>query len=464
MILSPSESLEQILKEIIPLTEELAIDIWKNPEIGLEEYHAANRYEEILIREGFKVKRGIGDLDTAVSGIWGSGKPHIGFLGEYDALPGMGENGEPGHGCGHNLLGAASLGAAIALKRYMTERDLTGTIVFYGCPAEENNGGKVYMAREGCFSELDVALTWHPSDINAVWESRTLAMNACNFMFKGRSSHAAESPHEGRSALDGAIIMDVGINYLREHMIQEARIHSVITSGGKTPNVVPAEATICYYVRAPRRDQVEPLFDRVVDCAKGAALMTDTTFEIDMIDGLYDFLPNPILCDVAREIMESLGGPTFDESDKELAREIQSTLPPETIKETLRKHETTSNFLGQELSGVYLSNGGTMAKGRIMSGSTDVGDVSHIVPTLQITACSMPIGTALHTRQSCRSFGSSIGLKGMHFASKVLALTAERLLRDNAALQKAAEAFLSDTEGSPYISPLIKGSSPKKRR
>ncbi|PIE53961.1 MAG: amidohydrolase, partial [Dethiosulfovibrio peptidovorans] len=352
------------LKEISPVAERLALDLWNNPELGLEERYAADRYEEILSREGFNVQRGIGDLDTAISAKWGYGSPCIGFLGEYDALPGMTKDGGPGHGCGHNLLGAASLGAAMVLKRHMEDLKLRGTVVFYGCPAEENNGGKVYMARDGCFSELDAALTWHPADVNAVWEAGTLALNACNFIFKGLTSHAAKSPEAGRSALDGAILMDVGVNYLREHMIQEARIHSVISSGGKTPNVVPAEATICYYVRAPRRDQVEPLFERVINCAKGAALMTGTSFEIDMIDGLYNYLSNPVLNGIASEIMAKLGGPDFDEEDRKKAATLQSSLPEKTVQEVLRNYGTTADVLGQPLSDVYLAGGGPMAKGK----------------------------------------------------------------------------------------------------
>lgn len=453
----------RLLGEIAPTSQKLALDLWKNPELGLEERYAADRYEEILSLEGFQVQRGIGDLDTAISASWGSGSPCIGFLGEYDALPGIAEDGGLGHGCGHNLLGAASLGSAMALKRYMERLNLSGTVVFYGCPAEENNGGKVYMARDGCFSELDAALTWHPSDVNAVWEAGTLALNACNFVFKGVTSHAAKSPETGRSALDGAILMDVGVNYLREHMIQEARIHSVITSGGKTPNVVPAEATICYYVRAPRRDQVEPLFERVVNCAKGAALMTDTTFEIDMIDGLYDYLSNPVLNEVASKIMSELGGPSFDEVDRENAAKLQSSLSEKTVKEAFKRYGTTADFLGQELSDVYLPGGGPMAKGKTMAGSTDVGDVSHIVPTLQITTCAMPIGTSLHSWQSNESFGSTVGLKGMNFASEVLTLTALELLKDASLLKKAKDAFDRDTEGEPYESPLIPGARPKIR-
>lgn len=448
------------LQRLRPVMEKTAIDIWSHPELGFKEKYSADLYENLFSTAGFDVRRGIGEMDTALAATWGSEGPIIGFLGEYDALPGVTKDGKPGHGCGHNLLGAASAGSALALAKTLKDRGLPGRVAFYGCPAEENGGGKVYMAKEGCFFELDAAITWHPWDVNALWSASSLALNACDVTFYGKSAHAAASPQEGRSALDGAILMDIGVNYLREHMIQEARIHSIISSGGETPNVVPAKAVISYYVRTPRRDQLEPLFQRVVNCAKGAAMMTDTTAEVKIANALYDYLPNRALGEVAKEVMEKLGGPEFDEEDYALAQEIQSTLPEETVKSSLSNYQATADYLGDGLSSIIMHDNGPLGTGKTLSGSTDVGDVSYITPTVQLAIASLPIGVPLHTWQSTQAFGSPMGLKGMFFASKAMALTALRLMENGEILKKAKEE-LETSRGGPYISPLPPEARPK---
>lgn len=463
----------EISKVIAPLTRELALDIWNHPETGLNEYYAAGKYVSLLEKEGFSVIRGVGPLDTALVAEWGKGSPKIGFLGEYDALPGLSQKvkahkdpvqeNSPGHGCGHNLLGAASFGAALVLKIYLERHGLDGTVRFYGCPAEENNGGKLFMAEEGVFNDLDATLTWHPWYANTVWNAGSLALNAANFNFRGVTAHAASAPHLGRSALDAAIIMDVGVNYLREHIEQESRIHSVITNGGQTPNVVPHEASICYYVRAPRRKQVEDIYRRVVNCARGAALMTDTEMEIDFIDGLYDYLSNKVISRIMQEKFEILGAPEFDKEEMDFAHELQSTLNEDTIESALRYYETDEDVLGNPLSLSVLGNAGPFGKGRFLPGSTDVGNISYLVPTGQITVCSMPLGVAPHTWQSTASFGSSIGLKGMERAMEVLSLSGLELMMNKECLQESRNEFISEIRKAPYVSPMPEQTVPRRR-
>ena len=450
-----------------------ALQIWNNPEIGTKEHYALRCYGDLLEKEGFSVVSGVGDLDTALIASWGKGGPVIGFLGEYDALPGLSQEvkacrsplreGEAGHGCGHNLLGAASFGAAVRVKRFLEKEGLPGRVRFYGCPAEENNGGKVFMAREGVFEDLSAALTWHPWYANALFGSRSLALNAFYCNFHGRTAHAAASPEEGRSALDAAILMDVGVNYLREHIVSEARVHSVITRGGETPNVVPGEASICYYVRAPRRKQVEEIYRRVLQCARGAALMTDTTMEIDFIDGLYDYLPNRVLGGRMMEHFRYRGAPEFDEKDLLFARELQQTLHEGALEKTLQEHELSREELTDPLCRKVLDRAGVFSEGRLLSGSTDVGDVSHLVPTAQITTCCMPLGVPLHSWQSTASFGSSIGLRGMETAAFVLGDTGMELFRNPSILEAAREEFVNNPDRGIYKSPLPEDARPVAR-
>ncbi|HET9223241.1 MAG TPA: amidohydrolase, partial [Roseiflexaceae bacterium] len=319
----------------------LARAIWDRPEIALEERFACGLLADELEAAGFAVERGVGQMPTAFVASWGSGAPIIGILGEYDALPGLSQhlsaergpiqNGGPGHGCGHNLFGVASLGAALALKEVMQAQKVAGTIRFYGCPAEETLVGKTFMANAGAFDDLDAALAWHPGDVNCVWAGSSLAMNSFKVNFHGIASHAAVDPHNGRSALDGAMLMDIGVNYLREHIIPEARIHSVITSGGQAPNVVPAFAQIWYFVRAPHRDQVDALYARVLDIAKGAALMSGTTYDIDFVTGCYELLPNGVLSGLILEKLQAIGELSFTDEEQAFARQLQETFAPGTV-------------------------------------------------------------------------------------------------------------------------------------
>jgi aminobenzoyl-glutamate utilization protein B len=451
----------------------LAKAIWDHPEIGLQETFAAKLLADELAEAGFQVERGVGQLPTAFVASWGSGKPIIGLLGEYDALPGLSQqvattaapvaSGGPGHGCGHNLFGTACLGAALALKTALTAHNLPGTIRFYGCPAEETLVGKTFMAQAGVFDDLDAALAWHPGDTNTVWYGSSLAMNSFKVNFYGVAAHGAAAPHLGRSALDGAQLMDIGVNYLREHIIQEARIHSVITSGGQAPNVVPAYAQIWYFVRAPTRAQVDEIYARVLDIAKGAALMSGTTYDIDFVTGCYEVLPNRVISDLLYEKMLALGEMRFSDQELAFAAELQQSFPAGSLEYSyaLLEKTTSGGFtkadLAQPLWTKVLRHAPTPL---VMPGSTEVGDVSQITPTAQMTTCCWPFGTPPHSWQITAASGSQIGFTGMLYAAKTLALTALDLLTKPALLQAAQAEFKASTAGRRYVSPLPDGVVP----
>ncbi len=324
----------------------LARDIWGHPELGFKETYASDALARAFAEAGFLVRKPVADIPTAFVAEWGSGTPVIGVLGEYDALPGLSQkvstvrepvvDGGPGHGCGHNLLGVAGFGAALAAKAAMESSGLKGTIRYFGCPAEETLMGKVFMARDGVFDGLDVALTWHPMYANTVWAAASTALNSFKLSFHGRSAHAAGAPEAGRSALDAVVLTEVGVNFLREHMSSEYRIHCVITHGGEAPNIVPAFAQSWYYVRAPNRSQVEEMYQRVLNVARGAALMTDTTLEVKLVAACYDFLSNETVEKVLLNNMRKVGAPSFDDSDLRFARQLQTTLPEGGIDDTLR--------------------------------------------------------------------------------------------------------------------------------
>lgn len=451
----------------------LARAIWERPEIALNERFASKLLADELEAAGFTVEREVGQMATAFVASWGSGAPIIGILGEYDALPGLSqrlaaehspvESGGPGHGCGHNLFGVASFGAAMAVKAAMEERGLPGTIRFYGCPAEETLVGKTFMARAGLFDDLDAAIAWHPGDSNVVWAGSSLAMNSFKVNFYGTTSHAAADPHNGRSALDGAMLMDVGVNYLREHIIPDARIHSVITHGGQAPNVVPAYAQIWYFVRAPRRDQVEAIYARVLDCAKGAAIMSGTTYDIDFVTGCYDLLPNYALSRLLYEKMCEVGPISFSDEEQAFARQLQSTFAPGAVQAALA---ISQRLLAQPPDPAMAETplwGAVLEHKEVeisMPGSTEVGDVSQITPTAQITTTCWPTGTPGHSWQITASSGSSIGAKGMLMAAKSMALAGIDLLTRPDVLAAAKEEFARRKQGRPYVTPIPEGTLP----
>ncbi|MBX0329980.1 amidohydrolase [Oscillochloris sp. ZM17-4] len=451
----------------------LARQIWDHPEPALEERFASKLLADELEAAGFTVEREVAQMPTAFVASWGSGAPIIGILGEYDALPGLSQrlatthspvqSGGPGHGCGHNLFGVASFGAALAVKEAMQERDIPGTIRFYGCPAEETLVGKTFMAKAGLFDDLDAAIAWHPGDSNVVWAGSSQAMNSFKVNFHGVTAHAAADPHNGRSALDGAMLMDIGVNYLREHIIPDARIHSVITHGGQAPNVVPAYAQIWYFVRAPRRDQVAAIYARVLDIAKGAALMSGTTYDIDFVTGCYDLLPNLALSKLLYEKMCEVGPISFTEEEQEFARGLQSTFAPGTVEASLA---IAQRLVAQELDPAMAEVplwGEVLRHSEVpitMPGSTEVGDVSQITPTGQVTTTCWPTGTPGHSWQITASSGSSIGAKGMLMAAKSMALAGIDLLTRPDVLAEAKAEFARRKKGVPYVTPIPEGTVP----
>lgn len=406
------------------LIKNLAKKIWEKPEVGFEEKFASSLLKETLKDAGFAIKE-VDGIPTAFIAEYGSGSPVIGILGEYDALPNLSqrvsevkepinENGN-GHGCGHNLIGTGGVGACLAVKEMIEKGQLKGTIRFYGCPAEELLSGKSFMVQKGVFEDLDTALSWHPFNFNATWGFSANAMISAEFFFKGIAAHAGQEPEKGRSALDAVELMNVGANYLREHTMDGARIHYTITNGGSAPNIVPPDASVWYYVRAPKKSDVYDIFDRLTKIAHGAALMTETEVEYKIKADCYDILNNSSLEELLAKNMNEAGTIEVSEEDKEFARKLVDTVSENSYKKELNK-------LGLK-KGTYIDERvlGVIGKGTTMGGSTDVGDVSYKVPTAQFSTSSWPIGVAAHSWQSTASTGSELGLKATVYASKVLA-------------------------------------------
>ncbi|RBW68437.1 amidohydrolase [Bacillus taeanensis] len=430
----------------------MAQKIWEHPEVAYEENYASKLQKVKLKEEGFSIQSSIGSIPTAFVAEYGSGKPIIGILGEFDALPGLSQtvnivqeqavsNG-PGHGCGHNLLGTAGVEAVIALKKVMNDHHLNGTIRYYGCPAEEVLSGKTYMAKEGVFDDLDCALTWHPWTSNFVLHKSMQSAVSIKYHFKGTPTHAAASPHAGRSALDAVELMNVGSNYLREHIVDGARIHYVTTNGGLSPNIVPEHASVWYYLRAATKEQVDDMLRRVEKIAQGAALMTETEVRSEIEAFPYNTLPNDPLNEIMFDNMKCANSLHFTNEEKKWAEALVKTIDPAIVKAA---NETEKELL----SSSYQND--TSTKGKSMSGSTDVGDVSWITPTATVMTTCAPTGVQLHTWQATASFGSSIGFKGMHLAAQTMALSAyDLLINKDDVLNKAKEEFKIRTEGKPY--------------
>ncbi|MDP2871605.1 MAG: amidohydrolase [Bacillota bacterium] len=449
----------------------LSDEIWRLAEVGLKEFMSAKLQEEFLAGQGFAVTSGVAGMPTAFVASWGCGRPVLAFLGEYDALPRLSQDavperrplvaGAPGHGCGHNLLGMAAVAAAAALKAGLEAAGLSGTVRYYGCPAEETAGGKVYMVKHGLFEDVDAALTWHPGALNAVGMKSCLATNNVKFVFHGRTAHAAGDPHHGRSALDGVELMNVGANYLREHIIEKARLHYVITDGGGEPNVVPARAEVWYYLRAPEREQVEEIYAWLLDIAEGAALMTGTRVEVDLLGGLHNIMPNKTLAALAHAKMVEVGPNAYDEAELEFGRRIQAGLPAGQREAGLRAMRMPAEMFAQVIhAGVMpFSEDETP-----FPASTDVGDVSWVCPTVSMGAATGPLGQPGHSWQVVAAAGSGIGHKGMLLAAKVMALTGLELALRPEVVAAAKEEWAKRREGRPYRSPLPEGvDSPKEQ-
>ncbi|MGO4890429.1 M20 family metallopeptidase [Anaerobacillus sp. MEB173] len=449
--------------------------IWSHPETRFEEYESTKLLIEPLKKEGFRIKECIANIETAFVAEFGKGKPVIAFLGEYDALSDMSQKGniaykervkdsENGHGCGHNLLGTGTLAGAIALKNYMEEHDLIGTVRFYGCPGEEGGSGKTFMAREGVFDDVDMALCWHPGPHTGVIASSFLANIQAYFKFKGKSSHAAASPHLGRSALDAVELMNVGVNYLREHVKPETRIHYAITNtGGISPNVVQANAEVLYLIRAPEIEETKEVYERVIKIAEGAALMTETEVEVVFDKACSNYIPNKVLGKTMYESLLEVGLPEFSADEKDYANEIWNTLAQNEksnagqliaiANENIKVSE--GQYLTEEIYPKYESNA-------ILPGSSDVGDVSWITPTAQCMMTTCALGTALHSWQMVAQGTSSIAHKGLLQVSKVLALTAIKALGNNEIIDNAKQELQETLNGTPYECPIPADVKPSK--
>ncbi|MEC0228934.1 amidohydrolase [Paenibacillus alba] len=440
--------------------EDQALLIWNRPEVAYTEAFASKLQISVLQEAGFTVVSGVGDVPTAFVAEYGYGSPIIGILGEFDALPGLSQkvssvreplivNG-PGHGCGHNLLGTAGVEAVIALKERLVQEKLKGTIRYYGCPAEEVLSGKTFMARAGVFDDLDAALTWHPGHSNTPWNIPSSALTSVEFFFKGRAAHAGAAPHLGRSALDAVELTNIGANYLREHVIDGSRIHYTITNGGEAPNIVPDKASVWYYLRGANRAHVDELLERQIKIAQGAALMTETEVTWEIKAGAYDLNVNETLNDLLFNQKDEAGPLLFTEEDLAFAGALAATLEP-SLQQYAKKRQKDLGLAEDDLLPTAFVN--YKPTGPITGGgSTDVGDVSWIAPTGQIMTTCAPFGVQVHTWQATAAFGSSIGLKGMHHAAKLLALSTYELLTDGGNLLSLAQAeFQKKTQGKPYL-------------
>lgn len=444
---SPAENLKEQAKTDIQALynqyKDIALQIWNYAEVGYKEVKSSALLQKTLADNGFEVKAGVAEIPTAFVATYGSGKPVIGILAEFDALPGLSQEAIPekkpvagrdaGHACGHHLFGTASVAAGIEIKNLIAAKKINGTIRVYGCPAEEGGSGKVYMVRAGLFNDVDAVIHWHPGNDNGVTMTSALANKSAKFRFYGIAAHAAASPEKGRSALDAVEAMDNMVNMMREHVPQETRIHYVITNGGRAPNVVPDFAEVYYYVRHPKKESVMEIFDRVQKAAEGAALGTGTKMDFEIIGGTHDLLLNKTLAEVMQKDFENVGGITYTPEEIEFARKLQSSFvskPPAIESAALVKPLKIEEDAG--------------------GGSTDVGDVSYTVPTVGLRSATWVPGTPAHSWQAVACGGTEIGTKGMIVAAKTMALTAIDLFTTPSIIEKAKEEFKKDLGDYQY--------------
>jgi aminobenzoyl-glutamate utilization protein B len=422
---------------------DVATNIWNLAELGYKEGKSANLLQSMLKEEGFTIETGVAGIPTAFTATFGSGSPVIGVLGEYDALPGFSQDAVPfkkelagntnGHACGHHLFGSASAAAAIAVKNWLKTTGRKGTIRFYGTPAEEGGAGKVYMVRAGLFQDVDAVIHWHPGDDNNANPISSLSNKSAKFRFRGIASHAAASPERGRSALDAVEALNYMVNMMREHIPEKSRVHYVITRGGEAPNVVPAFAEVYYYIRHPEMDVVKDLFNRVTKAAEGAALGTGTTMDYEVIHGVYNLLPNQILSTNLYENLKTVGGVNYDKTEEDFALKIFPSLNRKDV-----------NISDAALVKPYADQSDEAF------GSTDVGDISWLVPTAGISSATWVPGTAAHSWQAVAAGGMSIGHKGMMVAAKTMALTIMDCLVSPEMLKNAKLELLKRRGGDQF--------------
>ncbi|WP_026951225.1 amidohydrolase [Algoriphagus mannitolivorans] len=437
---------EDVLKKLDSKSEfygKIAHQIWSKPELGYLETESSALLQKTLSDAGFKVTAGVANIPTAFVAEYGSGKPVIGIMAEFDALPGVSQEAVPfrkavvdggaGHACGHHLFGTASVAAGISVKEWMAANKISGTVRVYGTPAEEGGGGKVYMARAGLIDDVDAMLHWHAGSQNAAGATSSLANISTKFRFYGEASHAAAAPERGKSALDAVEAMNFMVNLMREHVPMETRMHYVITRGGEAPNVVPAFAESYHYVRHPNAQVVKDIFARMVKAAEGAALGTQTRMEYEVINGVYNLLPNETLARIMHKNLEKVGGVNYNAEEKKFAEEIIKTFPKGVIASP-EDATKIAPFVVSETGG---------------GGSTDVGDVSWLVPTAGLNTATWVPGTSAHTWQAVAAGGTSIGQKGMMVAAKTLTLTAMDIFK-NPSVTKTALEELNKRRGADF--------------
>ena len=461
--------ISELVDEKKQVYAEMSDAIWGFAEPRFQEFESSKIQQEYLASRGFAIKADLAGEETAFIAEYGSGKPILAFLGEFDALSSLQQEADQteriliegktnGHGCHHHLLGTSAVAAVDALKTYMEENQLPGTIRYYGCPAEENAGGKAYLVRDGYFNDCDAAITWHPGTSNKTSaDDGYLANFRVFFTFHGISSHAAGAPELGRSALDAVEIMDIGVNFMREHMIDAARIHGAITnSGGIAPNVIPSEAQVLYAIRAPKVTQVKKLYERMCDIAQGAALITGTTVDIRQVAAYSNVIRNETLEDVMDAHLRHFVPIGYTEEEKAYAakfKEVITELDKEGLKNAISRiasKDEKQAVMDMSLFDFVIDKNANTGGG----GSTDVGDVSWVVPTGQVSVVTCAAGTAFHSWQCVAQGKSSIAHKGMIAAAKIMACTGVDLLTKPELLESAKKDWVENLEGETYPNPL----------
>ncbi len=477
-MIKEKQKITELIDEKLHKLKSASDKIWEYAEVRFDTKKSAGLFTEILNEEGFSVEKEPGGIINSFIASFGHGKPVIGILAEYDALGSMNQVADceykksssentPGHGCGHNLLGTGSLGAAIALKDYMELHHLNGTIKLFGCPAEESGYGKAYMAKAGLFSALDAALSWHPADISSGWAEGTLAVLQAYFKFKGISAHAASAPFMGRSALDAAEIMNIGANYLREHVPDFTRIHyAYIDAGGESANVVPASSKLHYFIRAPKQETVENIYKRLCKIAQGAALITETEVEISVDSACMNYIPNMVLSRLMYDNFKEISPIDFTEKDYEYAKRYHKGLNENQISSLRDRLKAAFKDKPEDWISEMLENSlnpylPEMADGGLGMMSTDVGDVSWIVPTGQVNIACEPHGTTPHSWQWVANGLSGIAHKGIEYSAKVIAMTGLDILMNPEIAEKALEEHHKNLSGKAYHSLIPDGKLPE---
>ncbi len=459
-------TIRETVDELSPEFTALSDDLWDHPELRWEEHRSMGEHIRVAESHGARITRDAGGVPTAFQAEWGSGSPVIAFLGEYDALDGVSQaagaaeqtpdpasGSAAGHACGHNLLGAGSLLAAVSLARSLAESGLPGTVHYYGCPAEEAAAGKSFMVAGGAFDGVDAAITWHPNDALSTSQVLTLAYTQAYFRFRGRASHAGAFPQHGRSALDAAELMNVGVNFLREHMEDVERIHYAFTdAGGTSPNVVQPTAELYYLVRSPTWPGAKALFDRVVKAAEGAAHMTEVEMEISVDGASAEIVPNRALELAMHGIVEELGGVPYTDEDRALADRFQQTLSEQAVKTARRKYRQPDGPLFEGVPAL-----GDEDEWIQMTGSSDVGDVSWVVPTVQLQGGTAALGTPFHSWQLVAQGKSSLAHRGLVHAATTMAATGLRIATDAQLLAEATAEHVRRVGPGGFTSPIPEG-------